>query len=54
MIKEAHTWEEGWFRVYVIIVVAWIILFLVCMFIDIRSSGERDKELEKMKYQAKG
>jgi len=54
LIKEAHTWEEGWFRVYVIVVVAWIILFLVCMFIDIRISAERDKELEKIKYQAKG
>lgn len=54
LIKEAHTWEEGWYQAYVIAVGAWIVLFLVCMFIDIRISAERDKELEKIKYQAKG
>lgn len=54
LIKEAHTWEEGWFQWYIFIVLIWIAVFVVWMIVDIRVSAERDKELEKIKYQAKG
>ncbi len=54
LIKDARVWEQSWYRIYVIAVGAWIAIFIILLFIDIRVSAEKDKELEKIKYQAKG
>ncbi len=54
LIKDARIWEQSWYKFYVIAVGAWIAIFIILLFIDIRVSAEKDKELEKIKYQAKG
>jgi len=54
LIKDARIWEQSWYKIYVIAVGAWIAIFIILLFIDIRVSAEKDKALEKIKYQAKG
>lgn len=54
LVKEAHIWEQTWYKAYLIALGLWIGVFLIWMLMDERQGTEREKELERIKYQAKG
>ncbi len=54
LVKEAHIWEMTWYKVYLIALGLWLGVFLLWMIVDERQGSEREKELERIKYQAKG
>lgn len=54
LVKEAHVWENAGFRWYLILVSVWLGISIVWMIVDAQMSFEHEKEMEKIKYQAKG
>lgn len=54
LVKDAHIWETNWYKTYLIVLGLWMGVFILWMFVDMRQGTEREKELERIKYQAKG
>lgn len=54
LVKEAHVWEKTEYRWYLILVSVWLGISIVWMIVDAKMSFEHEKEMEKIKYQAKG
>lgn len=54
LVKAAHIWEMTWYKAYLIALGLWLGVFLLWMLVDERQGAEREKELERIKYQAKG
>ncbi len=54
LVKAAHIWEENWYKAFLIAVGLWLSVFMLWMLVDMRQGTEREKELERIKYQAKG
>ncbi len=54
LVKEAHVWENTWYRWYLILISIWLGVSIVWLIIDTKMSTRHEKEMEKIKYQAKG
>ncbi len=54
LVKEAHIWEQPWYTFYLLTVGIWLGISVVWLIIDFGMSIKHDKEMEKIKYQAKG
>lgn len=54
LVKEAHVWENTWYFWYLVLIGIWLGISVVWLIIDTKTSNQHEKDMEKIKYQAKG
>lgn len=53
LIKEAHVWENKWYRIYLVIAIVWIGSAIVWVIVTTSMMIKHENEIARLKYQAK-
>lgn len=49
LVKEAQLWENTWYKIYLVIVVTWIVVFITWGIIMLVNMSKRKKQLEQLR-----